>query len=100
MFPILGGDERSIRYAWVQDGRTALMCASESGQTDCARLLLDAGADINAKDKVRVFRMFRTAIMQNILCLVLENDIDSPMWNSMEDLSQIASRFGVCVFLQ
>jgi hypothetical protein len=62
----------------TQDGRTALMCASESGQTDCVRLLLDAGADMNAKDKVRVFLMFRDTIMQNSLCLVLENDIDSP----------------------
>ena len=39
--------------AWSQNGHTALMCAAESGHVDCARLLLDAGADMNAKDVVR-----------------------------------------------
>jgi ankyrin repeat protein len=33
----------------AQYGQTALMCAAESGHADCARLLLDAGADKNAK---------------------------------------------------
>ena len=37
----------------AQDGSTALMCAGYSGQADCARLLLDAGADKNAKANVR-----------------------------------------------
>ena len=31
---------------------TALMIAAEKGRTDCARLLIDAGADKEAKDKV------------------------------------------------
>ncbi len=34
----------------AQDGETALMWAA--GHADCARLLLDAGADTEAKDKV------------------------------------------------
>ena len=37
----------------TQDGVTALMYAVSHGRADCVRLLLDAGADTNAKDKVR-----------------------------------------------
>ena len=37
----------------TQDGRTALICAALKGHTDCVRLLLDAGADTNATDRVR-----------------------------------------------
>jgi ankyrin repeat protein len=36
-----------------QDGRTALIYAAIYTHADCARLLLDAGADKNAKNKVR-----------------------------------------------
>ncbi len=35
-------------------GYTALICAGYNGQTVCVRLLLDAGADTEAKDRVRV----------------------------------------------
>ena len=37
----------------AQYGRTALICAGYNGHADCARLLLDAGADKNAANKVR-----------------------------------------------
>ncbi len=37
----------------LQYGRTALICAAIYGRADCARLLLDAGADKNAQNKVR-----------------------------------------------
>ncbi len=40
----------------AQDGRTALMWAAEKGHADCARALLDAGADKNAVGKVRATR--------------------------------------------
>ena len=43
----LGGGRRA------QIGFTALMWAAVNGRADCARLLLDAGADNNAADKVR-----------------------------------------------
>ena len=36
-----------------QDGCTALIEAAWSGHADCARLLLDAGADKEARDDVR-----------------------------------------------
>ncbi len=36
----------------AQDGWTALMWAAGRGRTDCARLLLDAGADKEAKNEV------------------------------------------------
>ena len=36
-----------------QDGSTALIIAAANGHADCVRLLLDAGADANARDGVR-----------------------------------------------
>ncbi len=44
---------RHIERRRAQQGRTALISAGFSGRVDCARLLLDAGADSNAKDNVR-----------------------------------------------
>jgi ankyrin repeat protein len=44
------------RHIWntrTQDGETALIMAAGEGHADCARLLLDAGADTRAKDRVR-----------------------------------------------
>ncbi len=38
----------------AQSGLTAVMYAAAHGHLDCARLLLDAGADKNAKDNVRI----------------------------------------------
>ncbi len=38
----------------AQIGSTALIFAAHNGRADCVRLLLDAGADKDAKDKVRV----------------------------------------------
>ena len=35
-----------------QDGSTALICAASKGHTECARLLIDAGADTDATNKV------------------------------------------------
>ena len=38
-----------------QRENTALICAAENGHSNCVRLLLDAGADKEAKDVVREF---------------------------------------------
>ncbi len=39
--------------AAAQSGKTLLVYAATNGHADCARLLLDAGADANAADNVR-----------------------------------------------
>ena len=36
----------------LQDGQTALMKASEAGQVECVKVLLDRGAEVNMQDKV------------------------------------------------
>ena len=42
-----------LSLARAQGGETALICAAHYGRTDCVRLLLDAGACMEAKDQVR-----------------------------------------------
>ena len=37
----------------IQDGRTALICAAWLGTTECVRVLVENGADIEATDVVR-----------------------------------------------
>ena len=44
----------SVICQLFQWGCTALIRAAMHGSADCARLLIDAGADKNAKDNVRV----------------------------------------------
>ena len=39
---------------YAQFGETALSCAAHSGHANCVRLLLDAGANKNTKDNVRI----------------------------------------------
>ena len=51
-----------ISGAAAQYGGTALIGAARFGHADCARLLLDAGADKEAKDNVRA-RAGRGALM-------------------------------------
>ena len=42
----------------VQDDGTALTIAAKKGHTECARVLLEAGADKEAKDKVLDFACY------------------------------------------
>ena len=44
----------TLAPARAQYGYTALIWAARNDHADCTRLLLDAGADKNAKDEVRV----------------------------------------------
>ncbi len=51
---------RAVRHVTVvsnfkQNGRTSLMSAVSKGHVDCARLLIEGGADKEAKDNVRDF---------------------------------------------
>jgi hypothetical protein len=48
--------ERLRVFVHVQFGWTVLMRATANGQVDCARMLLDAGADKDATSNVRVGR--------------------------------------------
>jgi ankyrin repeat protein len=41
----------------VQDGCTALIYAASQGNLDCVRLLLNAGADKDAKGNVRMYEL-------------------------------------------
>ncbi len=45
-----------------QKGETALIRAAEKGHTECVRLLVDFGANKEAKDKVRKFQCVETSI--------------------------------------
>ena len=45
-------------YTITQSGNTALIGAGYGGHEDCVRLLVDAGADKEAKDDVRVTGFF------------------------------------------
>jgi ankyrin repeat protein len=47
-----------LRKSILQNGWTALINAAYSGHVDCARLLIDAGADKDAKCNVRFARCF------------------------------------------
>ena len=47
----------------LQAGWTALLWAAENGRMDCARLLLDAGADKNAKSNVRASAVCMRALL-------------------------------------
>ena len=51
MMTLLYSDTFSIPP--LQDGRTPLHCAAQNGQSESVRLLLDRGADKEAKDEVR-----------------------------------------------
>jgi ankyrin repeat protein len=39
-----------------QHGSTALICVAQNGRAECARLLIDAGADTDVRNYVRVSR--------------------------------------------
>ncbi len=54
----------------AQSGYTALIRATENGHVDCVRLLLDAGADKNAKDVVR--DCFAVSAAVRVFVLVLD----------------------------
>ena len=52
----------------TQKGSTALIVAAERGHTECARLLVEGGADKDAKNNVRVLDLARFLYMY--VCIV------------------------------
>lgn len=48
---------KCLRVFKAQDGCTALISAAGDGHIECVRLLIEAGANKEAKDKVRVTRV-------------------------------------------
>ena len=69
----------------LQDGYTPLIYAACGGHADCARLLLDAGADKNAKDRVRASaRCWRVGVgtcgMMMMGCVVRQHAICIPLF--------------------
>jgi ankyrin repeat protein len=55
---VLNGADADCGESDSQRGTTALILAAVNGRADCARLLIDAGADKEAKNNVRVVRCF------------------------------------------
>ncbi len=53
----------------AQDGIAALSFAARKGSVDCARLLLDSGADKHAKSNVR--RVSCVVVIQLLPCLLV-----------------------------
>ncbi len=54
---------------YEQDGSTALIVANEKGHADCVRQLLDAGADKDAANNVRVFFVHVSAVFAFKFCV-------------------------------
>ena len=51
--------EVDVCLMFMQDGHTALMDASEFGNADTVRVLLDRGATVDLRDNVRIIDMIK-----------------------------------------
>ncbi len=56
-----------------ENGKTALMSASNSGHTDIARILIEKGADVNAKSNKLGYTALMLASSKDIVRLLIEN---------------------------
>jgi hypothetical protein len=59
----------SIAFITLQNGMTSIMIAVTHGRTDIVKLLTEAEADIDAKDKVRRHIFFLSSCFANVLTL-------------------------------
>ena len=78
----------------AQLGQTALIRAAGNGHAECVRLLLDAGADTNAKDEVRAHAG------TGVLGFGGGVDADGGMWSSETCHLHLCSQFSVSTFLR
>ena len=69
--------------AAAQDGCTALICSGSNGRADCVRLLLDAGADKEAKDRVRVS----------------EGDAFGALWSGAMMMGWCETNHAICIYI-
>ena len=53
------------------DGETALICAARSGKLECVKLLIDAGADLNHKDRHNYSALYHAASRGHFRCVTL-----------------------------
>ncbi len=58
----------------MQAGRTALVTAAVTGQSECVRLLLEAGADTEAEDNVRGACLLFFFVIRRSCCCPLVRD--------------------------
>ncbi len=79
-----------------QNGWTALMWAAQNGHADCVRLLLDAGADKDAKTRVRVGR-FRQIVIATQTVTTLAGSGASGSANGIGVAAQFVNPHGLAV---
>jgi hypothetical protein len=100
---------RACCWLCMQDGWRALFAAVRNDRTDCAQLLIDAGADKNAKNLVRVvfelcflqysiFDIFLSLLCSFMLCLIqgnLQLRIQRPGRRNGVDVCRVLSSHGI-----
>ena len=73
-----------------ESGQTALLLAAGSGHTECVRLLIDAGADKNAKNNVRCRSLLFQGVFSFILSMIF-------LFSTLLFFCNISSSFCRCV---
>jgi uncharacterized protein len=77
----------------TSNGTTALMLASASGNTDAVKLLIDGGANVNAKEPVRELTAAMFAAASNraaVLTLLAKNGADLKATSKVTDLAALS----------
>ena len=65
-----------ICHSLQQDGWTALMCASEKGEVECMRIMLERGAQTNTQDKVSSSRPVQCLLLMYVLVVYVDCESD------------------------
>ena len=60
------GIDGTLYHLSLQDGWTTLMMASQAGQVECVKVLLEKGADVNMQDMVSGVIMHCVHAMQHV----------------------------------